>query len=119
MCVLIKLSNKVWLMVQGRVKSVILGAYHKECFGDTIFLSKGAMRLEISLLVKLTIEQISSASPVTALISSRSNYSSFATIHLDGTVDWMIAQRNALLCWTGQTISLSPRMNTRLVCVDS
>lgn len=35
-------------------------------------------------------------------------------IHLDGRLDWMIAQRNALLAWTGHTLTLSPRANLRM-----
>jgi uncharacterized protein (AIM24 family) len=32
-------------------------------------------------------------------------------LHLDGTTDWMVSQRNALLAWTGHTLSVSPRIN--------
>ena len=41
--------------------------------------------------------QISSTSPVTALISSKSPIASFAVVHLNDTIDWMVAQRKALL----------------------
>lgn len=35
-------------------------------------------------------------------------------LHLDGTIDWMVAQRNALLAWTGDTLTVSPRVHTGL-----
>jgi hypothetical protein len=35
-------------------------------------------------------------------------------LHLDGTTDWMISQRNALLAWTGHTLTLSSRIQHRL-----
>ena len=59
--------------------------------------------------------QVSSASPITALISTKSPITSFAVVHLDGTLDWMVAQRRALLAWTGYTLSISPIINRRMV----
>ncbi|KAF2687728.1 hypothetical protein K458DRAFT_294613 [Lentithecium fluviatile CBS 122367] len=59
-------------------------------------------------------QRISSTSPVTALISTKSPISSIVTVHLDGRQDWLIAQRQALLAWTGQTLSLKPQYNTKL-----
>lgn len=35
-------------------------------------------------------------------------------VHLDGRLDWMIAQRNALLAWTGNNLTLTPRINTKM-----
>lgn len=35
-------------------------------------------------------------------------------VHLNGTVDWMVTQRNALLAWTGHTLSVTPRANTSM-----
>lgn len=63
----------------------------------------------------MTSVQISSASPVTALVSVRSPVTSFATVHLNGSVDWMVAQRRALLAWTGRSLSVKPTINTNLV----
>ncbi|KAI4151599.1 MAG: hypothetical protein LQ340_003419 [Diploschistes diacapsis] len=60
-------------------------------------------------------QKINSASPITALIATKSPLTSFTTIYLDGTSDWMIAQRDALLAWTGQSLSLSPRINASLI----
>ncbi|MCJ1323033.1 Altered inheritance of mitochondria protein 24, mitochondrial [Xylographa vitiligo] len=59
-------------------------------------------------------QKISSTTPLTALISTKSPITSFAVIHLNGTLDWMIAQRQALLAWTGQTLSISPVVNRRM-----
>jgi hypothetical protein len=39
---------------------------------------------------------------------------SFSVLHLNGTVDWMITQRNALLAWTGHTLSISPTINRKM-----
>ncbi|TQS31623.1 hypothetical protein Golomagni_08092, partial [Golovinomyces magnicellulatus] len=54
--------------------------------------------------------RITAASPVTALISTKSPTTTFTVVQLDGTTDWMITQRNALLAWTGHTLSLSSRI---------
>lgn len=35
-------------------------------------------------------------------------------MHLDGREDWLIAQRQALLAWTGLTLSLKPQYNVKL-----
>lgn len=59
-------------------------------------------------------QKISSTSPVTALISTKSPISSIVTVHLDGRQDWIISQRQALLAWTGQTLSLKPQYNAKL-----
>lgn len=58
--------------------------------------------------------QISSATPFTALISTRSPLTTFAVLHLDGRTDWMISQRNALLAWTGHTLGVKPQLNMRM-----
>ncbi|OKP11232.1 Altered inheritance of mitochondria protein 24, mitochondrial [Penicillium subrubescens] len=57
---------------------------------------------------------VSSASPVTALISVRSPTTSFAVVNLNGSVDWMVAQRRALLAWTGRSLSIKPTINASL-----
>ncbi|KAG2024336.1 hypothetical protein GB937_003991 [Aspergillus fischeri] len=59
-------------------------------------------------------QKVSSASPVTALVSVRSPVTSFTVVRLDGSVDWMIAQRRALLAWTGRTLTVRPTINTNL-----
>ena len=59
-------------------------------------------------------QRISSTSPFTALIATKSAITSYTVVHLDGRLDWMVAQRNALLAWTGHTLSLQPRINTQM-----
>ncbi|KAH9845919.1 Altered inheritance of mitochondria protein 24, mitochondrial [Teratosphaeria destructans] len=59
-------------------------------------------------------QRVTSTTPYTALIAPKSPVTSLAVVHLDGRLDWMIAQRNALLAWTGQTLRLSPRLNTNM-----
>ncbi|CZR57553.1 probable Altered inheritance of mitochondria protein 24, mitochondrial [Phialocephala subalpina] len=64
--------------------------------------------------VPFLYQRISSTSPITALISTKSPLTSFTVLHLNGTVDWMVAQRKALLAWTGHTLSVTPTMNTKM-----
>ncbi|KKK20110.1 mitochondrial protein [Aspergillus rambellii] len=64
--------------------------------------------------VPFLYQKISSASPVTALISVRSPVTSFAVVHLNGSVDWMVAQKRALLAWTGRSLNIRPTINTSL-----
>ncbi|RAL09661.1 AIM24 family protein [Aspergillus homomorphus CBS 101889] len=64
--------------------------------------------------VPFLYQKISSASPVTALVSVRSPNTSFAVVHLDGSIDWMVAQRRALLAWTGRSLAIRPTINTNL-----
>lgn len=59
-------------------------------------------------------QRISATTPITALISTKSPTTTFTVLHLDGTTDWMVSQRNALLAWTGHTLSLSSRIQRRL-----
>lgn len=60
-------------------------------------------------------QKFSATSPITALISSKSPVTSFAVVHLDGRLDWLVAQRQALLAWTGHALSVRPRVNTKMV----
>ncbi|KAK0764674.1 hypothetical protein N5P37_002140 [Trichoderma harzianum] len=64
--------------------------------------------------VPFIYQRISATSPITALISTKSPTTTFTILHLDGTTDWMVIQRNALLAWTGHTLSLSSRIQRRL-----
>ncbi|KAF2025426.1 hypothetical protein EK21DRAFT_76481 [Setomelanomma holmii] len=59
-------------------------------------------------------QKVSSTSPVTALISTKSPISSIVSVNLDGRQDWVISQRQALLAWTGHTLSLKPQYNVKL-----
>jgi hypothetical protein len=64
-----------------------------------------------ALGIPFLYQRISSTTPITALISTKSPLTSFTVLHLNGTVDWMVAQRKALLAWTGYTLSVSPTVN--------
>lgn len=59
-------------------------------------------------------QSITSTTPITALISTKSPFTSFAVVHLDGRLDWIISQRDGLLAWTGQSLSVSPKLNYKL-----
>lgn len=67
-----------------------------------------------ALGIPFLYQRISSTSPITALVSTRSQITSFAVVHLDGRQDWMVAQRQALLAWTGHALSVKPKINTKL-----
>ncbi|KAF2213390.1 hypothetical protein CERZMDRAFT_105650 [Cercospora zeae-maydis SCOH1-5] len=64
--------------------------------------------------VPFVYQKISSTTPYTALIGTKSPITSLVVVHLDGRLDWMIARRNALLAWTGHTLSLKPKWNTKM-----
>ncbi|EPS33227.1 hypothetical protein PDE_08189 [Penicillium oxalicum 114-2] len=64
--------------------------------------------------VPFLYQKVSSASPVTALISTRSPTTSFAVVNLNGSVDWMVSQRRALLAWTGRSLSVKPTIDASL-----
>ncbi|GAB7360959.1 hypothetical protein MBLNU230_g0942t1 [Neophaeotheca triangularis] len=64
--------------------------------------------------IPFVYQRIKSTTPYNALIATKSSVSSLVVVHLDGRLDWMIAQRNALLAWTGHTLSLTPRLNTKM-----
>jgi hypothetical protein len=59
-------------------------------------------------------QRITASSPITALIATKSPTTTFSVLHLDGTTDWMVSQRNALLAWTGHTLTLSSRIQRGL-----
>ncbi|RDA95032.1 hypothetical protein CP533_2083 [Ophiocordyceps camponoti-saundersi (nom. inval.)] len=64
--------------------------------------------------VPFIYQRVSATTPVTTLIATRSPATSLSVIQLDGTTDWMVSQRNALLAWTGHTLRLSAQIRTRL-----
>ena len=59
-------------------------------------------------------QKVTSTSPITALLSTKSPISSIVTVQLDGRDDWIISQRQALLAWTGHKLSLKPTYNLKL-----
>lgn len=58
--------------------------------------------------------QVSSTSPLTAIIGTNSISTSMSTINLDGRIDWIVSQRNSLLAWTGQALIVKPKINFQL-----
>ena len=64
--------------------------------------------------VPFLYQRISATSPITALISTKSPTTTFTVLHLDGTTDWMVSQRNALLAWTGHTLGVAARAQRSL-----
>ncbi|KAI1280234.1 mitochondrial biogenesis AIM24-domain-containing protein [Xylaria sp. FL0933] len=64
--------------------------------------------------VPFLYQRITSTSPLTALISTKSPTNTFTVLHLDGTTDWIVSQRKALLAWTGYTLAVTPRIQRRL-----
>jgi uncharacterized protein (AIM24 family) len=59
-------------------------------------------------------QKITSTTPINALITTKSPLTSFTILQLDGTSDWKLAQRKALLAWTGSSLSVKPSINARL-----
>ncbi|KAK3899948.1 mitochondrial biogenesis AIM24-domain-containing protein [Staphylotrichum tortipilum] len=70
--------------------------------------------LRAPLGVPFLYQRISSTTPITALIATKSPNTTFSVLHLDGTTDWIVGQRNALLAWTGHTLVPSPRIQQGL-----
>lgn len=64
--------------------------------------------------VPFLYQRITSTTPITALISTKSPTTTFTVLHLDGTTDWMVSQRSALLAWTGHTLAVTPRIRYKL-----
>ena len=74
------------------------------------------MRIEVEIGNPVAYKmQITSTGPLNALISTKSPITTFSVVYLDGRVDWMVAQRRALLAWTGNTLSIKPTLNTGMV----
>ena len=102
----------------GSLKSFTARADFPASFGHPFPLPEGMFTTNLRPNATAEIYEISSASPVSALIATKSPITSFAVVHLNGTIDWMIAQRQALLAWTGHTLSINPTINRRLVCLS-
>ncbi|KAK6084714.1 acyl-CoA dehydrogenase [Seiridium cupressi] len=64
--------------------------------------------------VPFLYQRVSSTTPIQALISTKSPTTTFFVLHLDGTTDWVVGQRSALLAWTGHTLNVTPRIQYRL-----
>ncbi|KAI6878654.1 hypothetical protein KC360_g6109 [Hortaea werneckii] len=66
------------------------------------------------LAIPFLYQRLTSTTPYTALLAPKSPNTSLVVVHLDGRVDWILAQRNALQAWTGPSLSLTPQLNTAL-----
>ncbi|KAI6790556.1 hypothetical protein KC367_g8426 [Hortaea werneckii] len=66
------------------------------------------------LAIPFLYQRLTSTTPYTALLAPKSPNTSLVVVHLDGRVDWILAQRNALQSWTGPSLSLRPQLNTAL-----
>ncbi|OTA39770.1 hypothetical protein BTJ68_00468 [Hortaea werneckii EXF-2000] len=60
------------------------------------------------LAIPFLYQRLTSTTPYTALLAPKSPNTSLVVVHLDGRVDWILAQRNALQSWTGPSLSLRP-----------
>ena len=60
--------------------------------------------------------QVISKSQISATIATKAHFNSFVVVRLDGRIDWIISQKNALVAWTGPM--LSPRPKIMLTAVD-
>ncbi|GAO46422.1 hypothetical protein SAICODRAFT_75258 [Saitoella complicata NRRL Y-17804] len=67
----------------------------------------------LSLAQPFLYHKLTSTAPFSALISTKSQISSFSLLTLDGRVDWVVAKRDALLAWTGSALVVKPRANLR------
>jgi uncharacterized protein (AIM24 family) len=68
----------------------------------------------LPLGIPFLYQRITSTTPTTALIATKPTHTSFSILHLDGTTDWIVSQRNALLAWTGHTLTPFPRVRAAL-----
>ncbi|KAI5793885.1 mitochondrial biogenesis AIM24-domain-containing protein [Peziza echinospora] len=67
-----------------------------------------------ALRIPFLYQKITSTSPLTCLISTNALHTSFAVIKLDGTIDWMVSQKKALLAWCGHSIAVKPTIDRKL-----
>ncbi|KAI1114022.1 mitochondrial biogenesis AIM24-domain-containing protein [Nemania sp. NC0429] len=64
--------------------------------------------------VPFLYQRITSTTPLTLIISTKSPTTTFSVLHLDGTTDWIVSQRKALLAWTGYALAVTPRLRHQL-----
>ncbi|KAJ8097373.1 mitochondrial biogenesis AIM24-domain-containing protein [Lipomyces tetrasporus] len=77
---------------------------------STLSMLKPTVRALVG--IPFLYQKITSTTPLTALITSKSSsvQTTFAVVSMDGRLDWTIAQRNALLAWTGSTLTIKPKV---------
>ncbi|KAK5082024.1 Altered inheritance of mitochondria protein 24, mitochondrial [Lithohypha guttulata] len=59
-------------------------------------------------------QRTTSTTPVSVLISPKQINTTLSVLQLDGTSDWKLAQRAALLAWTGSSLSITPTISSKL-----
>lgn len=59
-------------------------------------------------------QRLTSTTPVSLLISPKSTNETLTILQLDGTQDWNLSQRAALLAWTGSNLNVKPTITPRL-----
>lgn len=57
---------------------------------------------------------MTSTTPISLLIASKAANTTLSILQLDGTQDWKLAQRAALLAWTGSNLSVTPSISSKL-----
>lgn len=59
-------------------------------------------------------QRLTSTTPISLLITPESTNETLSILHLDGTQDWNLSQRAALLAWTGSNLSVTPTISSQL-----
>lgn len=72
----------------------------------------------LPLRIPFLYQKVTSTTPAELLVATKAPHTSFAVIHLDGRVDWRVAQRNGVVAWTGHTLGVSASVNAQVVCTD-
>ena len=111
------------LGVNGKVENAVstlhmLGPLRRAALGMPFLYQKVRPRfrqMNYTLIWHTCVVQIVSTTPLTCLVSTNTLYTSFAVVKLEGTVDWMVVQRKALLAWCGHSIHVKPEVNRKLV----
>lgn len=59
-------------------------------------------------------QRVTSTTPVSLLISPKATNETLSVLQLDGSQDWNLSQRAALLAWTGSNLNIKPTITPRL-----
>lgn len=62
-------------------------------------------------------QRITSTTPIGLLIAPKASGTTLSLLQLDGTTDWKLAQRKALVAWTGSSLNVTPSLSTSLSVV--
>ncbi|RMZ87541.1 hypothetical protein DV736_g5227, partial [Chaetothyriales sp. CBS 134916] len=68
----------------------------------------------LALGIPFLYQRITSPTSYNALISTPSKLTTFSVLNLDGTTDWTLLQRSALLAWTGSSLGITAKLNSSL-----